>query len=124
MRHQTSLGMSTTAPMEEQFTLERAVKTISETGQLIRSEEDGGVVWGARVPNRSVWPNRAGFGRLEVGDSRIFVRGTVQSSGQVQYLDIEAGDVLVDQAGRRWEVLRREEWDQVGLLVLTVREAE
>ena len=122
MKHQSSLAQTAVAPVEVQFTWKPVNRMVSATGRVAEQKGTPVTIWGYLDPAIRMWPIRFSGGTAQIADARIYVRGTCKAGDVVEYPDIKIGDRLVGADGRTWEVLQREIWDRVALLVLTVRE--
>lgn len=124
MRHQTSLGASTVAPVEQQYVWRKALRTVTATGQTVRTIEEQGPLWAAWIPGIRGGRVPTGYGHFEVGDGQLAIQGQILPGGHVLYPEVVIGDELTDDAERVWEVLRVEEHDRVAVLLLTVRQVK
>lgn len=119
----TSLGLSVAAPREREFSWASTTPTITSDGSYSPALVEMGTIKAAMIANFRVWPSRTGYGKWESFEAPLVAIRGEWEDGKCVFPEVRTTDTLTDSRGRVWEVISREEWEEAGLLVLTVRAA-
>lgn len=121
----SSLGLSITAEQERLYQWLRPATEVAPTGQVMAAYAPQGELWVAVMPGWTMRPARYPPGEVETRDAILgVVRGAWDGlNGVMVWPEVLPGDVL-ERGGTKWEVLYVEQLENVGLLLLGLRQVE